>query len=129
MNAPNLQNEIDLLEQYASNELEEEVQVFISNLIPLGHRITGLRSRNANQIADLFRAIVPVVTADKPNLIICRRLYIETELLVNWRGRQQRCPRRCRLGASPGDADWLVPFTGDLSRYRGARTGSQSVDE
>ena len=84
MSPPNLQNEIDLLEQYASSGLDEEVQVFISNLILLGYRIIGLRSRHATQIADLFRAIVPVVTADKPNLIICRRLYIETELLVNW---------------------------------------------
>lgn len=84
MNPPDLKNEIDLLQKHASKELEEEVQAFLSDLIPLAHRICGLRSAHVDQIADLFRSIVPLITADKPNLVICRRLYIETELLVNW---------------------------------------------
>ena len=85
MSFPNLQEEIAALREYASGDLSDEVQQLIADLIPLAYRITGLHSKHSDRMAEMFRSMIPLVTAKNPNLIVCRRLYAEIEVLVSWK--------------------------------------------
>ncbi len=81
---PDLSAEIKALGDHASQKLEEDVQRQIAELIPLAYRICELRTTYTDQLVSMFRSIVPMITAEQPNLTVCRRMYVETALLANW---------------------------------------------